>query len=66
MDEPLYSNSEVFALIENKGIGYAIQDFLGADRIQDEDLAQMWADAKELLNYIEAYLADYAPADDDE
>lgn len=63
MDE-LYSNAEVHALIENEGIGYAVQDYLRADRIQDEDLAQMWADARELLNCIEAYLADFAPIDD--
>lgn len=64
MDE-LYSNEEVFALIENEGIGYAIQDYLSADKIADEELAQMWSEAKQLLSAIEDYLNDYTPSEDD-
>lgn len=65
MDE-LYSNEEVFALIENEGIGYAIRYCLNADRIQDADLAAMWDEARQVINDIESYLADFAPNEGDD
>jgi hypothetical protein len=65
MAKQKHSVSEIAGIIENEGLGYAIQSYISASSIKDEDLADMWARATELLNEIEAYVEDNADDVDD-
>ncbi len=58
--------SAINDIVESEGLGYAIQDYLNADRIADPDLSEMWAKAAEQLNEITAYLEDNIFEDGDE
>lgn len=55
-DEGKLSNQEVAEVVECEGLGYAIQHYLSADRIEDEDLAELWAEAAALLDDISGRL----------
>lgn len=60
------SVSEIASIVENEGLGYAIQSYISASSIKDEDLADMWERAHELLAEIEQYIEDNADDVDDE
>jgi hypothetical protein len=47
----------VAAVIENEGLGYAIQHYMSGDHIADPALAKMWDDAAKLLSQIQDYVA---------
>jgi hypothetical protein len=55
MAEEKYSIEQIRDIIENEGIGYAVQYYLGADKIEDGQLSKYWADAKAILDKIETY-----------
>jgi hypothetical protein len=65
MAKQKHSISEIAGIIENEGLGYAIQSYIKASSIKDEDLADMWERAKELLDEIEEYVEDNADDVDD-
>jgi hypothetical protein len=56
MAEKKLTTDQVAEIVDFEGLGYAIQSYLGADRIEDEKLAHMWKEAAELLDRIEAHL----------
>jgi len=60
-----HSVSEIAGIIENEGLGYAIQSYISPSSIKDEDLADMWERARELLNEIQEYVEDNADDVDD-
>ncbi|RAU96811.1 hypothetical protein [Paenibacillus sp. YN15] len=47
-----FSNAELADIIENDGIGYAIEWTVGVERIEDPDTREMWAQARTLLGTI--------------
>lgn len=51
-----YTIDEVADIIEEEGIGYAIQKYLSAKNIADPKLADMWRRARILLAEIERYV----------
>lgn len=59
------SISEIASIVEAEGLGYAIQHGVTASTIKDEDLADMWIRAKDLLAEIEEYVEDNADDMDD-
>ena len=60
-----FSISEIAGIIENEGLGYAVQHYMSGSSIKDEDLADMWDRARELLNEIEEYVEENADDVDD-
>jgi predicted NACHT family NTPase len=59
------SISEIASTIEADGIGESILSIIATNTIKDEDLADMWARAKELLLEIQEYVEDNADDVDD-
>ena len=49
----LYSVEEVAEIIEAEGIGYAVQEYLNPNSIEDEKLAKLWKQAQDILKEIE-------------
>jgi|CXWL01.1.fsa_nt_gi hypothetical protein len=47
---------EIGHVVENEGLGYAIQSYLSADDIQDTRLAELWQQAKDILDEIDEIL----------
>ena len=47
---------EVGVIVGIEGLGYAVQDYLSHDSIEDSELAHLWKDASEKLDEIENYL----------
>lgn len=56
MPEEKYSINDVCHLVDSEGLGYAIQDYLRADNIEDPELSKLWAEAKATLDKIEIFL----------
>jgi hypothetical protein len=65
MAEKNYEINDVAAKVEQEGLGYAVQHYLSADRIQDAKLADLWSRAKDLLDQIDAYLEENADEEPD-
>ena len=51
-----YSNDELRDIVENEGLGYAVQDYVNPEFIEDQDLREKWEQAKNLLDEIEEAL----------
>ena len=43
-------------VIENEGFGYAVQDYLDPDQIEDKATKELWLDAKEALDKLAEHL----------
>jgi hypothetical protein len=56
MAERKYSKEEVRDIVENEGLGYAIQWYMSAAYVEDEDVAFHWAEAKKHLDAIDKLL----------
>lgn len=54
---------EVGNIVGTEGLGYAIQDYLGADKIEDKDLAKLWKDAELALNAVQTFLEEHLGED---
>lgn len=54
-----YSIKQIAEIVNNEGLGYAVQNYLGADEIKDKALATEWKKAKDSLDIIEGMLRDY-------
>lgn len=65
MSKRKLSTSELAAIVESEGLGFTIENEVNATRIKDEDLADMWSRAKELIDEIQAYIEDNADSVDD-
>jgi len=50
------TNEEVKDIIDNEGLGYAIQDYMSSDDFEDAQLAKLWDKASEALNAVTKYL----------
>lgn len=50
------TTEEVGNIVKSEGLGYAIQNYLGAGKIQDKELSKLWKDAELALNAVEKYL----------
>ena len=49
----MMTNEEVADIVEQEGLGYAIQFYLDSDKIEDANLRDKWEQAKELLDEID-------------
>jgi hypothetical protein len=58
MSKRKLSVSEIAHVIESEGLGYAIQSYLSSSQIKDDDLADMWERASDLLKEITEYVED--------
>jgi len=56
-----YSLQDVANIVESEGLDYAITGYMGADRIEDAELAKQWNIAREALEKIEEILKPYMP-----
>lgn len=65
MAKAKHSISEIAGIIESEGLSYAIQNYVTPSSIKDEDLADMWERAREILNEIKEYVDDNADDVDD-
>lgn len=54
--ESKMSNEQIKGYVENEGLGYAIESGIGADSIEDVQLAEMWKQANHLLGMINEHL----------
>lgn len=54
--EKLYSDDDLRNIIDNEGLGYAVQWYLSADRIEDKDTADLWREAKKALDNLSLHL----------
>ena len=53
------SLQDVADIVDNEGLGYAVQDYMSADSIEDEELAKLWDEAGIILNKIDKILEPY-------
>lgn len=53
------SNKQVGEVVNSEGLGYAVQFYMGADKIKDPVLAEKWKAAAEALRAIDAILEKY-------
>ena len=51
-----HTKEQIANIIQNEGIGYTIQDYVSGEHIEDKVLAEMWKDAKDLLDRISEYI----------
>lgn len=51
-----YTIKEVGEIIDNEGLGYAIQNYMRGSSIKDPVLAKMWDDCADLLDKITKYV----------
>jgi hypothetical protein len=54
-----YTIERVAQIVEIEGLEYAILDYMNGDKIADENLAQMWDEAGDLLGKIWRILEPY-------
>jgi uncharacterized membrane protein (Fun14 family) len=57
------SVEEVGNIVGIEGLGYAVQDYLGYESIEDEKLSLLWKQAANSLNSLQQYLVDYLGED---
>jgi hypothetical protein len=50
---------EVAEVVNNEGLGYAVQHYLDSAQIEDPELAKQWGKARAALDIIEMTLQDY-------
>ena len=50
------TTEEVGNIVKSEGLGYAIQNYLGAEKIQDKELSKLWKEAELALNAVEKFL----------
>lgn len=50
------TNEELKDYIELEGLGYAIQSGISPDQIDDPFIAELWKDARDILDELEANL----------
>ncbi len=50
------SNYEASAIIENEGIGYAVQHYISGEEFKDPATAKLWLNAEKALNDLKEYL----------
>jgi hypothetical protein len=65
MADKKLSNRTVAQIVDNEGIGYAIQHYMSADSIADPELAALWTQANEILSKIERVCVQAENADED-
>lgn len=51
-----YTVAEIYEIVEQEGLGQAVNQYVSADRIADPVLSTLWEDTKALLEQIETYL----------
>ena len=54
-----YDLEFVAGIVEEEGLGYAIQSYLGANSIEDKELSKLWKQCQELMDEIELKLKPY-------
>lgn len=54
-----YSLEELAQVVESEGLGYAIQHYLDAERIEDPEMAALWKQCAELMDQIDKKLEPY-------
>jgi hypothetical protein len=54
---------DVVDIINTEGLGYAVQDYLNFDNIEDKELLKLWMVAQETLDAIEKYIESRMPED---
>lgn len=59
MPDKKYTVDEVSSIVENEGLGYAVQDYMSSERIEDPKLAKLWEEAKYALDKIDFYLENH-------
>lgn len=47
---------EVRDIVENEGLGYAVQHYMSAESIADPSIAKRWREAKKALDLLEGEL----------
>lgn len=52
----LYSNGDAVDIIENEGLGYAVQNYTSGDSFKDPETKRLWNEADAALTTLVAYL----------
>lgn len=47
---------EVGVIVGTEGLGYALQDYLNSQNIENEELSILWRQAQEAMNKVENFL----------
>jgi len=50
------SKKQVREIVEYEGLGYAIQSYLGAGKIENKQLSKLWSQAKIIMDEISEIL----------
>lgn len=59
-EESKYNNTVVGGIVENEGLGYAVQHYMPHTVIKDQEIAQRWKAAADAMNELDRYLRDEA------
>lgn len=65
MTEPTMDNGYAIDTIISDGIGYAVQDYCGAEGFTDKVTATLWAEACIALGRLETHLSKGLPEEDE-
>lgn len=50
------SINDVLDIVDKEGLGYAVQDYLDKEEIDDDELYDLWEEAERALNALDRYL----------
>lgn len=50
------TNGDAADIIENEGMGYAVQHYCDGDYFKDPETARLWAEAADALNALQQYV----------
>lgn len=52
----LWSDEDLYNLVQNEGLSYAVQYYLNPDKIESEETKKLWLNAREALNALSKHL----------
>lgn len=58
MGNDLYTNEDLAAVVDNEGLGYAVQHYLAAERIADPEVRKLWQEAADALDRLSERIPD--------
>jgi hypothetical protein len=58
MPEREYTNADAASIVENEGLGYAVQHYCSAESFADIETRRLWKLAEQACNDLEKHLED--------
>jgi len=57
---------DLYYIVENEGLGYAVADYVNADTIEDDEMRNLWKEAEEASKKVQRILDKWEEENEDE